>query len=245
MNLPHGSTKPWPSNTNLRQIRGVMLGLDRNDGLRTVVKTKGNEMDQPSREPVMPCLIGIASSSSACGLQPLEEILGNLPHEFPVPILVVPSIHPDYVNWLAARLDARSRLQVIAAEDGQVPAPGCVYVAADDPGLLIAQGRFQFQRRKSDCNHRVKDVLFCSMAWEQGSGAMAVILDGMGPDGAEGMKEIRDAGGYTIVQDPSASIVCGTAKWAAKMNAACESLPVQEIAPRLVALATPCPPGLR
>ena len=197
-------------------------------------------MDQPSREPLTPRLIGIASSS--CGIEPLEEILGSLPHEFPVPILVLPSIHPDYVNWLATRLDATSRLQVIAAEDGQVPAPGCVYVAADDRGLIIVQGRFRFGRRKSVYNRHVKDALFCSMAWEQGSGALAVILPGMGPDGAEGMKEVRDAGGYTIVQDGSTSIVNGTAKLAVKMNAACESLPIQEIAPRLVALVTPGPP---
>jgi two-component system, chemotaxis family, protein-glutamate methylesterase/glutaminase len=191
----------------------------------------------------MPHLIGIASSSSERLFEPLEEILGNLPNEFPVPIVVVPSIHPAYVNWLAARLDAKSRLQVIAAEDGQVPAPGCVYVAADDPGLLIAKGRVRFQRRKPGCNHRVKDVLFCSMAWELGSGAMSVILEGLGPDGAEGIKEVRNAGGYTIIQDPSRSLVCGTAKLAARMNAACESLPVQEIAARLVALVTPAAPA--
>jgi two-component system, chemotaxis family, protein-glutamate methylesterase/glutaminase len=200
-------------------------------------------MDQPSPEPDTPRLIGIASSQ--CGLEPLEEILGNLPHEFPVPILVLPSIHPEYVNWLAARLDAKSRLQVIAAEDGQVPAPGRVYVAADDPGLLIVQGRLRFLCRKSDCPRRVKDALFCSMAWAQESGALVVILDGLGRDGAEGMKEVRDAGGYTIVQDRSTSIVYGTAKFAVKINAACESLPVQEIAPRLVALVTPGPPGLK
>ena len=201
-------------------------------------------MELASRKPDTFRLIAIASSSSERLFQPLEEILGNLPSEFPVPILVVPSIHPDYVNWLAARLDAKSRLQVIAAEDGQVPAPGCAYVAADDPGLLVAEGRLRFQRRKSACYHRVKDALFCSMAWEQGPGAMAVILEGTGPDGAEGMKEVRDAGGYTIIQDPSLSPFNGTAKLAVKMNAACESLPVKEIAPRLVALVRLRPPGL-
>jgi two-component system chemotaxis response regulator CheB len=199
-------------------------------------------MHGPSQEPVTPRLIGIASATG--GLQPLEEILGNLPHGFPVPILVLPSFNRAYVNRLAARLDAKSRLQVIAAEDGQVPSRGCVYVAADDPGVVIMQGRLRFMSRKADsCHRRVKDALFCSMAWEQGSGATAVILSGMGIDGAEGVKEVRDNGGYTIVQDSSSSVIYGTAKYAVKINAACESLPAQEIAPRLVALVTPRPQG--
>ncbi len=199
-------------------------------------------MHTSSREPVTPRLIGIASSAG--GLSPLEEILGNLPHEFPVPILLLPGINPDYVNWLAARLDAKSRLQVIAAEDGQVPSPGCIYVAAEDPGVLIMQGRLRFLRRKADrCHRRVKDALFCSMAWDLESAALAVILDGLGGDGAEGMREVRDNGGYTIVQDRSTSMIYGTAKFAVKIDAACESLPAQEIAPRLDALATPGPPG--
>jgi chemotaxis response regulator CheB len=65
----------------------------------------GNEMNQPSREPVTPRLIAIASS---VGLEPLFEVLGNLPHEFPVPILMLPSIHPDYVKSRLRRLHNRT-----------------------------------------------------------------------------------------------------------------------------------------
>jgi chemotaxis response regulator CheB len=192
-------------------------------------------MNQPSREPFTR-LIGIASSM--WGLEPLAAILGSLPHEFPAPIIALPSIHPEYVIRLAERLNAKTRLKVIAAEDGQMPVPGCVYVASDQPGLLIENGRLRFQRRKSDCCCRVKDALFCSMAWALESRAIAMILNGMGPDGAEGMKEVRDAGGYTIVQDRSTSMVYGTATWAEKLSAAREFLPVQKIGPRLVALTT-------
>jgi two-component system, chemotaxis family, protein-glutamate methylesterase/glutaminase len=75
------------------------------------------------------------------------------------------------------------------------------------------------------------------MARDQGSRAVAIILSGLGQDGAEGMKEVRDAGGHTIIQDESTSIMFETARRAVALDAACESLPVQEIAPRLVALA--------
>jgi two-component system, chemotaxis family, protein-glutamate methylesterase/glutaminase len=75
------------------------------------------------------------------------------------------------------------------------------------------------------------------MARDQGSRAVAIILSGLGQDGAEGLKDVRDAGGHTIVQDESTSIVFEMARSAVALNAACESLPVHEIAPRLVALA--------
>jgi two-component system, chemotaxis family, protein-glutamate methylesterase/glutaminase len=85
-------------------------------------------MDMPSRERGARRLIGIVSASG--GLRALPEILGKLPREFPVPILVVPGIHGYYLSPFVARLDLKCRLQVIVAEDGQVPEPGTVYVAS-------------------------------------------------------------------------------------------------------------------
>jgi two-component system, chemotaxis family, protein-glutamate methylesterase/glutaminase len=196
-------------------------------------KNEGNEMHQPSRKPDAPGIIGIVSSTG--GFDALVEVLGSLPREFPVPILVVPSINPIYVNWLAARLDAKGPLHVTVAKDGQVPEPGSVYVATDDPCLIIVDCRLRLEGGNPDYKRRPKDALFRSMARDQKSGAIAVILTGMGMDGAEGMKEVRDAGGYTIVQDESTSVVYG-GRYAVELKAACESLPIRAIAPRLVAL---------
>jgi chemotaxis response regulator CheB len=192
-------------------------------------------MERPSREPGIIRLIGIVSSTG--GLEALAVILGSLPREFPAPILAVPSINPLYVKALAERLDAKSHLRVTVAADGQVPEPGTVYVAVDDPCLLIVDGRLRLEGGNPVYRRRPKDALFRSLARDQKSGAIAVILTGMGMDGAEGMKEVRDTGGYTIVQDESTSIVYG-GKYAVEMNAACETLPIQEIAPRLVSLVT-------
>jgi two-component system chemotaxis response regulator CheB len=80
------------------------------------------------------------------------------------------------------------------------------------------------------------DLLFRSMAREQGPGAVAVVLTGMGSDGAAGMKEVRDAGGYTIAQDEATSRVYVKARLAVQLDAVCESLSLERIAPRLVEL---------
>jgi len=200
-------------------------------------------MDQPSREPVTPRLIGIVAASGL--VQALEAILGSLPREFPLPILVVPSIRPDYLKQFADRLDEKCLLQVIVAEEGQVPESGRVYMGSRDPCLLVVQGRLRLESGNPDYKREPRNALFRSMARDVGSGALAVILTGMGSDGAEGMREVRDAGGYTIVQDRSTSVVYHTADFAVRLNAVCESLPIQEIAPRLVALVAAGPTGLK
>jgi two-component system chemotaxis response regulator CheB len=153
-----------------------------------------------------------------------------------VPILVVQSIHPDYFGKLITRLNDRCLLPIIAAEDGQVPEPGWVYVASDDPCPLVVRGRLRLECGKHRLERHPKSALFRSMAQDQGSHAVAVILTGMGTDGAEGMKAVRDAGGYTIVQDRSTSVVYGPANAAVRLNAACEAIPLPEIASRLLSL---------
>ena len=159
-------------------------------------EAKGNEMDQPTREPAKVRLIGIVSASG--GLQALPEILGSLPREFPVPILVLQKMLPDHLKHLADLLGEKCLLQVTVPEDGGAGAGH--HVASDDLGLVVAQGRLVLERGNPDCKRVTANALFRSMARDVGSGAMAVILTGMGYDGAEGMKEVRDAGGYTIVQ---------------------------------------------
>jgi len=153
-----------------------------------------------------------------------------------VPILVVPSINPHYLGEFIAALRDKCSLHVTMAEEGQVPDPGTVYVALTSPCLYVVQGCLRLERGDPDCWRHAKDTLFRSMARDQGSASVAVILTGMGSDGAAGMREVRDAGGHTIVQDRSTSFVYGTALSAERLNAACEFLPLQEIAPRLLEL---------
>lgn len=191
-------------------------------------------MDHPHGEQATRRMIGIVAASG--GPQALEVILSGLPPEFPVPVLVVQSMPSQFLGHFVSRLGERCLIQVIVAEDGQAPEPGKVYMAGTDCRLLIEQGRLRLVADDERVfNH--KDVLFRSMAKELGRGAVAVVLTGMGSDGAEGMKAVRDAGGHTIAQDQATSLIYGTPGVAVAIDAACESLPLNEIAPRLIALA--------
>jgi two-component system chemotaxis response regulator CheB len=165
----------------------------------------------------------------------LSIILNRLPREFQLPILFVWSMPDVFLEGTVARLAHRSSLPVVAVEDEQVPQAGNVYVAGTDRNLLFEQGRLRFIGRDPK-SHDTMDVLFHSMARELGTGAVAVILSGMSKDGAQGLRAVRDAGGFTIAQDEATSIVYGMPWEAVRLNAACESLAVQHIAPRLLEL---------
>jgi two-component system chemotaxis response regulator CheB len=199
-------------------------------------------MDRPSREQATRRVIGIVAGSG--GPQALVEILAGLPGNFALPILVVQPM-PDqnlgsYIAWIARKCP----IPVTAAMDRQVPEPGKVYVAGTDHNLLIEQGNLRLIERE-DRIYDPKDVLFRSMARDLGAGSIAVVLTGMGRDGAQGMKEVRDAGGYTIAQDEFTSRVYSTPRFAVEINAACESLPLKEIAPRLLTLVADGTAGLK
>ena len=190
-------------------------------------------MNQPPQDQGARRMVGLVAATG--GPRALLEILGGLPRDFPLPILVVMCMHVDYLRNFVAVLGERSSRKVTVAEDGDVPQPGEVYVASGDPDLLIVQGRLRLQPGGSD--DQSKNVLFRSMARDLGPGAIAVVLTGMGRDGAEGLKEVRDVGGYTIAQDEETSLVPAAPRFAIEINAACEVLPLNEIASRLMTLA--------
>ncbi len=81
-------------------------------------------------------------------------------------------------------------------------------------------------------------VLLASMARSLGPEGLGVLLTGMGEDGAQGLLKIRDSGGYTIAEDASTAVIYGMPAAAVQLGGVCESLPLTEIAPRLLELVT-------
>jgi chemotaxis response regulator CheB len=193
-------------------------------------------MDQQSLELGPVHMVGIVGASGS--LQAIPIILSMLPSDFPAPILVVVAMPDKNVSIVASRFAEKSRLPVAMAEEGRMPEVGNVYVAGTERLLLIEQGRLWFAPCESGVPNTM-DLLFRSMAREVGPGAIAVILTGMGSDGAAGMKELRDAGGHTIAQDEATSLIPVKVRLAIQLDAVCESLPLERIAPRLVELVAP------
>jgi two-component system chemotaxis response regulator CheB len=145
----------------------------------------------------------IAIGSSADGLPVLRELVGGLPADLPAAVILVQHLSPRRPSGLARLLARYATIRVTQAADGVALMPGTVYVAQPGRHVTVWDGtvrlgdgpRVQYSRPSID-------VLFSSVARACGARSVGVLLGGAGSDGAEGLSEIRKAGGATVVQDP-------------------------------------------
>jgi two-component system chemotaxis response regulator CheB len=163
-------------------------------------------------------VIGICASTG--GPRALADVMGRLPADYRIPILVVQHMTPGFLDGLVAWLDNELALPVRLACDGQELAPG-VWLAPDEAHLkLELTRRLGLDTDTIVGNHRPSgDVLLSSLARVAGAKAVAVVLTGMGRDGAEGLAAVAAAGGRTIAQDEQSSGVYGMPRVAAERGA--------------------------
>jgi two-component system, chemotaxis family, protein-glutamate methylesterase/glutaminase len=187
------------------------------------------------RAPAAVEVIGIGASTG--GPPVLQTILAGLPKDFPVPILVVQHIASGFLAGLADWLNQTTGLQVHIAAYGIQPLPGHVYLAADDFHMGVGAGvRLVLSKEEPDNGLRPSvGYLFRSLAEVCGRNAVGVLLTGMGRDGAEQLKLMKDRGAFTIAQDRETSVVHGMPGEAIALNAATCVLPADKIAQALIA----------
>lgn len=181
----------------------------------------------------------VAIGASTGGPQALMAILSSLPADYPMPVLCVQHICSGFLQSLVDWLDGRCALKVKMAGDGERIEQGHVYFPAEDTHLVVESHMFlKLSRNEPEGGHRPSvDTLFRSVARHYGNTAVAVLLSGMGRDGAEGMEIIALAGGQTIAQDEATSVVFGMPNEAIKLGAVKHVLPIEEIGPFLSRLA--------
>lgn len=156
----------------------------------------------------------LAIGTSTGGPNALAEVIPLLPEDFPVPVVIVQHMPPLFTRLLAERLNSRSPLKVQEGEAGKRMERGEVCIAPGDYHMTVTrQGTGVLLSLNQDtpensCRPAV-DVLFRSVAQSFGPNALAVVMTGMGSDGARGAKCIREAGGEIFVQDEATSVVWG------------------------------------
>jgi two-component system chemotaxis response regulator CheB len=182
----------------------------------------------------------VAIGASTGGPLVLKEILSRLGRGFPFPILIVQHIAAGFVGAFAEWLSAASDIPVRIASSGEPALPGRGYMAPDGFHLGVTEGpRIGLSRDQPDCNGLRPSVahLFKSVAKVMGNRSVGVLLTGMGRDGAEELKMMRDSGAITIAQDEESSIVYGMPGEAIKLGGAMHILSPEAIAATLLALA--------
>jgi two-component system, chemotaxis family, protein-glutamate methylesterase/glutaminase len=185
-------------------------------------------------------LVAIGASTGGPGA--IVEILRALPATFRLPVLLVLHIAEPFGTAFADWLDAQTTRRVALANDGDPIAAlaGRVVMAPAGRHLVARAGRLRLtcDPERHSCRPSV-DALFESVAEDYGAAAAGCLLTGMGRDGAQGLLRMRQAGGTTIAQDETTSIVYGMPREAVSLGAARHILRLDEIGPAIVSLAIP------
>jgi two-component system chemotaxis response regulator CheB len=178
----------------------------------------------------------VAIGSSTGGPAALRTILESLPVTLPVPILVAQHLAQGFDRGLTDWLDSVGPLRVRLATDGMLPLPGDVLIAPCGVHLGVDKDRRVWLSDAGPVGgHRPSATyLFESVARVYGSGALGVILTGMGDDGTAGLKALKAAGARVLAQDEATCVVYGMPGAAIRAGVVDESLPVTEIGVRIV-----------
>lgn len=184
----------------------------------------------PVNTPVEKNLIVIGCSSG--GPEALAQLLSDLPVDYQSPIVVVQHVDAAFAPGLAKWLNVKSALPVELAKEGDDLVPGKVLVAATNSHLVLSNScKLSYSDEPVDTSYRPSvDVFFDSVAKNWPHSVTAIILTGMGRDGAKGMQELYSRGAHTIAQDKMTSAVFGMPKAAIELGVASEILPIGSIA---------------
>jgi two-component system CheB/CheR fusion protein len=180
----------------------------------------------------------VGLGASAGGLEAFTHLFQSLPRDPGLAFVLVQHLAPDHKSTLVQLLKRHTSMQVEEARDRAVVKSNCVYIIPPDRHLAIANGALRLSAyAKSDGANMAIDFFFRSLAEDQGSKAVGVVLSGAGTDGMLGLKAIKEAGGITFSQDEASAKFPSMPHNAILAGCADIVLPPAEIAKELVRVA--------
>ncbi|MDO8465668.1 MAG: chemotaxis-specific protein-glutamate methyltransferase CheB [Gallionella sp.] len=221
--------------SKIRILAGVRVFRRHNSARDMLAVMQQSSISLPHpKAPLRMVVIG----ASTGGPQALLDILGQLPKNFPLPVVCVQHIGANFLSGMVAWLAESCPLPVRMATHGERPQAGVVYFAPEDAHLEWDGGeRFALTHAPPLEGHRPSVTITMQAAARSfGGGTVGVLLTGMGRDGAEGMASIAAAGGITIAQNEASSVVYGMAREAVARGAVQYILPLKQIVPALITI---------
>ena len=172
----------------------------------------------------------VAIGSSSGGPNALKEVLTAFPKDFPGGLIVVQHMPAGFTKTLAERLDKLSEIKIEEAQEGDRIKRGQALIAPGNYHLEIIDGKVKLNQKDKKWGVRpCVDYMMETAAKYYSSRVIGVVLTGMGHDGGFGMKEIKDHGGYCIIQDKESALVYGMPQSVKDKNAYHEIAPLSEI----------------
>jgi two-component system, chemotaxis family, protein-glutamate methylesterase/glutaminase len=188
--------------SRLRRLSSVRVGRSTARSARAVGRRR--------TAPISPRQVRAVGIGASTGGPPvLEAILGELPADYPLPVLVVQHMADGFVEGFARWLDRKLAIGVRVASEGAIATPG-VWFAPDGAHLQLRRSnRFALDAEIAAAHRPSVDLMLESLAEAFGAEAAGVVLTGMGKDGAEGAAALRREGGLVLAQDEVSSVVYG------------------------------------
>lgn len=180
-----------------------------------------------------------AIGTSTGGPVALQKILTKLPANYPHPIVLIQHMPATFTAAFASRLNSLCKIQVKEAEDGDVLKPGVAYLAPGGKQMMIDGRPGSAKIRVIDGGERMNykpcvDVTFGSAAKIYANQVLSMVLTGMGADGREGARMLKNAGATIWAQDEESCVVYGMPQAVAKAGISSEDLPLDRIAERML-----------
>lgn len=238
---PEGIGHPDYPATSTEVVNTLLLMSE----VKVVRRIAPRALQRPAIPPPGPVASGDADrqggivviGASTGGPPALQTILSRLPEGFPLPILIVQHIAPGFLGGMVTWLQLTCALPISIAIHGEELRPGRVYLAPDDRHLELGNaGRMVLTASPVHHGHRpAVSRLFGSLAASAlAPRSYAVLLTGMGADGAEELGRLRAAGAMTLAQDAASCVVNGMPGAAVRLGAACHVMPPESIAQFLI-----------
>jgi two-component system chemotaxis response regulator CheB len=176
----------------------------------------------------------VVIGSSTGGPQALQALIGALPPNLPVPVVIAQHMPPQFTLALAKRLDASSPPRVVEATNGEPLVNGTVYIGPGGMHLRVTSSSIKVEPDKGESLYKPSvDVLAESSLAAFGKNVLGVMLTGMGNDGMKEFLNLHKAGAYNLVQDQASCVVYGMPRAVAEAGGADEVLPLDKIGQRI------------
>ena len=197
------------------------------------VESSSGEDSPHSTPPFLVAAIG----ASAGGLEAFSRVVGEIPADAPLALVLVQHLAREQQSLLAELLARRTALTVVEARDEMPIQVGHAYIIPADAHMTVSDGQLRLSPRPKGAGGVQVDLLFRSLAENYREKAVGVVLSGGATDGAAGLGEIKAAGGFTIAQHPDDAQESGMPRAAIAAGAADVVLPAEQIAAELLRLA--------
>ena len=180
----------------------------------------------------------LAIGTSTGGPVALQTVLTALPANFKMPILLIQHMPGTFTKAFAERLNGICKINVKEASDGDMLQPGCAYLAPGGKQMLIdgrsGRSKIRIHEGNEKLNYKPSvDITFASLSKQYGNKVLAIVLTGMGADGRDGARMLKEKGSVIWAQDEASCVVYGMPQAVAKAGIATESLPLDQVAKRI------------